>query len=352
MKYLLSILYIVFICLLANGQDAQFSQFFNTSGYNNAATAGVFNGNDRVVIAYRDQWSSIVDGGGFKTFMASYDHKIWFGSNTLTLGALVLRDQVASDQFSQTLAQFNIAYNLQLSGSKYQKNGFSQYLSAGFNAGLGQYNLKSRDVWFGNQYDIPNAVVDQSIDALESGVGETLSSGFYPDFGLGLMYYALMGKYNSVYAGASLQHVNNPNISLIDNGNAVQESKWSINAGGEIAINEEGLSIMPSVIYLRQGASTQIIGGTQLRYTQRSWNDVGLRLGLFTRLTDSSDGSQLEALIWTATLEFGATQIAFSYDTTLSNLNEVNRNRGAFELNLIYKNASKDRRVSIDCPRF
>ena len=54
-----------------SGQDIHFSQFNNTPLIINPALTGVFNGNHRVFLNYKDQWRSI--GAPYKTYAISYD---------------------------------------------------------------------------------------------------------------------------------------------------------------------------------------------------------------------------------------------------------------------------------------
>ena len=57
--------------IVISGQDIHFSQFNNTPLIINPALTGVFNGNHRVFLNYKDHWGSM--GAPYKTYAISYD---------------------------------------------------------------------------------------------------------------------------------------------------------------------------------------------------------------------------------------------------------------------------------------
>jgi hypothetical protein len=101
-KYLLLLSLLLFH--FCEAQDFTFSQFFEQPLLRNPALAGVFKGDIRVSMAYRDQWGSI--SVPFRTTSLSVEHKIPLGEHddVLTIGTqmTIKKNTVfTGNQFSQ-----------------------------------------------------------------------------------------------------------------------------------------------------------------------------------------------------------------------------------------------------------
>ncbi len=59
----------------SNAQDPRFSQFFSAPQLLNPALTGVFDGEYRVNINYRNQWNSILDKSGFTGYSAGSGYR-------------------------------------------------------------------------------------------------------------------------------------------------------------------------------------------------------------------------------------------------------------------------------------
>ena len=55
-------------------QDVHFSQFYQTPLFVNPALTGAFSGNQRLILNYKDQWTSF--GSPFKTYAFQFDASI------------------------------------------------------------------------------------------------------------------------------------------------------------------------------------------------------------------------------------------------------------------------------------
>src|SRR5215467_6575049 len=94
-KYYLFI-FLVFIQLGMNAQDVHFSQFFETPLLRNPALAGIFTGQYRLQMVYRDQWRSVTDG--YKTGSLNGECKLPIGkaNDFVTVGGQVLYDKAGT----------------------------------------------------------------------------------------------------------------------------------------------------------------------------------------------------------------------------------------------------------------
>ena len=343
-------LYIILFVLIGfklSAQDPHFSQYYFTPLEINPALSGVFEGKYGAGTSYRDQWSSLQGTNSFRTLRASADIKWAMGRNDfLAFGITLLGDEVGESNFRQTLGHMTVSYVMKLSEKKYGTG--SQYLSGGIKVGAGMNTADWSNLWFGRQYDVANESINTGASNGESF--DDLNTGTYPDVGVGLFWYAITSKNSSIYAGLSMDHINKPLISLTNSNTALYQ-KWSFNVGGEIGLNSE-TSLIPSLLYLRQGPSRQINMGTQVRFSKRSWGDVALRLGLFGRYANTFDGSHLDAIILTSTWEMGRFDLGLSYDVTTSNLQTFNSRKGAFEISLTYVNENFERKLKVTCPKF
>src|SRR6478609_3369577 len=95
-KYGVVWMFTVLLYLNGKGQDIHFSQFFETPLLRNPALAGIFTGDYRIQMAYRDQWRSVTDG--YKTGSLNGEYKIPIGKadDFITVGGQVLFDRAGS----------------------------------------------------------------------------------------------------------------------------------------------------------------------------------------------------------------------------------------------------------------
>src|SRR6476619_1518574 len=117
--------------LMAQAQDLHFSQFFNSPLTTNPANTGFIpDGDYRLGINYRDQWSTIMsvpyttmsDFGDVKLMKNRFENG-WIG-----LGGVILRDVAGSGNLTSTKLYGSVAYH--------QLLGYSSLLSLGFNVGM------------------------------------------------------------------------------------------------------------------------------------------------------------------------------------------------------------------------
>src|SRR5688500_9716422 len=172
------------ICLLATvavytttapAQDLHFSQFFNSPLTTNPANTGFIpDGDYRLGVNYRNQWSSIMTVP-YKTMSSFCDiqggkermEKGWQG-----LGAFILKDVAVSGNLTSTKIYGSIAYH--------QLLGNSSLLSLGFNTGYANKQINVTNLKFPDQFDgkffdnkLPTNVMltDNNIGYLDVQVG-------------------------------------------------------------------------------------------------------------------------------------------------------------------------------------
>ena len=83
-------------------QDIHFSQFFETPLLRNPSLAGIFTGDYRVQMVYRDQWGSVTDGYRTGSLNGEYKLPIGKADDFLTLGGQILFDRAGTAALTQT----------------------------------------------------------------------------------------------------------------------------------------------------------------------------------------------------------------------------------------------------------
>lgn len=329
-------------------QDAHLSQFYAAPQLSNPALTGVFKGSLRGIINYREQWSNIFANIPFRTLCASADYRLNTNEDDyIGMGINTLYHEAGSSQFIKTTAGISLSYLKQLSGNRSGTE--NQYLVGGAQLGFGNYKINNNNLWFSEQYDLINEKVNTNLSNGETNIGN-LNSNLFLDFNAGLIWYAIFSEQANLYFGGSIHHINNPNISLTKNYEPLYR-RYSINLGGEFGISDE-LSLLPSAILMKQSTAMQFLIGASIRYSNHDWDEMAMRFGISSRITNKLDSKlHQDALIFSTLLELNKINIGISYDINTSNLISATNSRGAFELSLQYIHPEY-KKQSVYCPKF
>ena len=345
------IISLLFYCSSLIAQDARFSQFYAAPHQLNPAFAATFEGSMRFQVNYRDQWSSLVGNSSFRTYVVGADWKQAIASgDEWSLGVHALRDdRVGSGDWTRQQGFLNAAYVKTLSRGYYEDEG--QYVTVGAQLGAGQQEVDGAALWFSQQYDQEIGRPNRGLDNGEGGlVDGRLQSDLYLDFNAGLMWYGLWGDGWSTYAGAALYHLNQPNTAVLPGVNESLARRWSLQVGAEMPLNKI-LSLLPSIAWMRQQEMHSLMMGGQLRYSHFDWRELAMRIGLWWhRSARLEEEQRADAMVVSALLEWERWQLGISYDVNVSELQVASDSRGAFELSMQYRLASKER-YSVRCPR-
>ncbi len=348
MKYIFTILFFSFLVIqISKAQDPRFAQFYASPLQLNPAMTGVYEGQFRFIANYREQYNSLLGNQPFRTISAGFDmrHQVNRG-NYAGFGVTVLRDAAGLSNFSRQTGALSASFMKQLGGGRYSHN--DQYLIAGAQIGFGQQGLDWNKLWFSNQYDTDNGVINVDNPTGENFV--TDNSKMYLDFNAGILWYALFEENRSIYFGGAFHHLNSPNVSFLEQSSEIPR-RWVVHGGGEIPFTKE-LSLLPAVAVMAQNKSMSTTAGANFRFTNREWRELALRAGAWAHVVNQLEsGFALDAITATAILELERWNLGFSYDITASKLTTANNGRGAFEMSLIYTHPAKSR-ARVNCPNF
>jgi type IX secretion system PorP/SprF family membrane protein len=329
-------------------QDMQFSQFYASPMNLNPAMTGVFEGDFRAVVNYREQYNSILDIHPFRTISAGFEKRFRIvNSDYLSVGVTAMQDQSGVAGYGQYRGSLGTSYMKQVGGSKYSTQ--SQYLIAGAQVGFGQNRIDPTRLWFSAQFDQPTVSINTTIDNQEANL--TPSTDIFLDFNAGLMWYARLDENKSVYVGGALNHIAPAQITLYEQGpGETLYMRLTGHAGAEIPLNRE-LSILPAILVMSQGPSFQTNFGLNFRYSNHDWREVAIRAGLWNRISKTIDGGHTDALIFSTILELERINLGLSYDVNTSSLKTASQSRGSIEVSLIYVQPSKTK-YKVNCPKF
>ncbi|MEI9946116.1 MAG: PorP/SprF family type IX secretion system membrane protein [Chitinophagaceae bacterium] len=323
---------------LLNAQDLHFSQFMNSPLLTNPANTGFIpDGDYRLGINYRTQWSSIM-AVPYKTMSAYGDVQVLQNENDgwVGIGGLILRDVAGSGNLTSTRIYGSVAYHQMLN--------LGSLLSLGFNVGWANKQINVSNLKFPDQFDGKFFDSHQPTSAIlpDNNIS-------YVDIQAGMNYAYFPNSNTYINVGFSTHHINRPRESFfeqepgIDNRIPMRHTAF---INGSFKINDQ-LIINPNAYYSLQAKSSEIVAGLNAHYNLSGDGENILVGGLYYR--------HKEAVIPMIGLGYKDYMFTFTYDATISTLKNYNNSRGAFEFSLvkqgIFDNYRGNRRESM-CPSF
>ncbi|MBN4049652.1 PorP/SprF family type IX secretion system membrane protein [Bacteroidales bacterium AH-315-N07] len=320
-------LYVIIITLIQHSifniqhlhcQDFHFSQYFHSPINLNPALTGHFEGNYRIILNHRNQWSSITVP--FLTSSISVDtkfYKDWLQGGALGVGLMLFNDKTGDAGLTHNKMMLSLNYFKLLD---YEGN---HAIALGFQGGFFQKGLDQSKLLFGNQF--VDADFDRSLPTGENIAGYKILK---PDFQTGVLYKLNKPDHHYINGGISFFHLTSPDESLI--GNEDRLSLRSVLHGEAKFKIAEKTFLGPNLLLMYQNGAREINIGATLDIAPKegpSYNSK-LILGTYYRVFD--------ALILMTGLEYENWLFAFSYDVNVSSLRVASNFKGGFEISIIY----------------
>lgn len=299
-------------------QDLHFSQFFNSPLTTNPANTGFIpDGDYRLGINYRNQWSSIMTVP-YKTMSAFGDVQVGknkFENGWIGLGGVILKDVAGSGSLSSTKVYGSVAYHQML--------GYSSLLSLGFNVGYANKQINTASLKFPDQFD--GRFFDNK---LPTAVMLDRNNISYLDMQVGMNYAYFPTDKIYVNGGFSAHHVNKPRESFFTSSDLSDKVpvRYIGFLNGSFKVSNQVI-VNPNIYYTMQAKSQEIVGGVNAHYDLSGDGSYQLIGGLYYR--------HKEAIIPMVGLGWRDYTFMFSYDATMSSLKNYNNSRGAFEFSLV-----------------
>lgn len=315
-------------------QDPHFSQFFASPLTLNPAFTGKFDGQLRLAANHRDQWPSIPKA--YVTTSASVDFSILKNripdGDVFGIGIAGLSDQSADAALKLNYGSVALSYHKSL-----DENGYNT-IGAGFQATYSSAILDFSKLTFEDQLT-QNGFTGTTSETLNNGSNQN-----YVDINAGLLYSGSSNGTNNYYLGASVYHINRPNLSFIDKVWNLSP-RFTIHGGGSFPVTES-LSVNTSAIYQVQNKANEILIGAALSASLNGdrENPSAVYVGSWIRFND--------AIIPYVGIEIGGLRIGASYDINTSSLKAATLSRGGSEFSLIYIKKTSQNGGGIPCPKF
>ena len=315
-------------------QDVHFSQFSMTPLLLNPALTGVYDGDHRAFLNYKNQWKGMgANGAAFNTAMVSYDAGLFkkrWKKGYLGAGFDAYKD-VAGD-----LKLGTTRLNLSLAGVVYIND--KQLLSGGLQAGYVQKSISTGAMQWDSQYDEGPGTYNSSLPSNDIVSIPAIS---YGDFSAGLSWN--FGKKQSSMAandelkinfGLAALNVNSPKQNFLATGNKDELYKrFVVHGASRIGLKNTSFALMPNAILFLQGPSYEVDMGLLVRWSIKNMSrytgfvqGMALSAGAHYRLND--------AVIPMVLFEFSNYAIGLSYDVNTSSLIQGTHGRGGFEISL------------------
>jgi type IX secretion system PorP/SprF family membrane protein len=246
--------------LYSIAQDVHFSQYYETPLIINPASAGFYDGRQRAVLNYKNQWQGMPNP--FVTMAASFDMPL-FESNKrnahLGMGINAYRDQAGDAKFGTT------QINLSVSGIVKLNN--NNKISLGIQGGGAQRSADFSKLEWGNQFNgngFNTSIASNEINTLNSFLYGDLSAGIFYEFSNIENSFAGKDifKFN---IGLSGFHLNKPNLRYYNGSNDRLHPRYVIHSSLRYDIPESKLSIVPMAMYAKQGPSSELLASMLFR---------------------------------------------------------------------------------------
>lgn len=323
-------------------QDIHFSQFYQAPLQVNPSLTGVFNGDVRACVNYKDQWGSINKNAGsyittssnstatFRTYGFAFDaglfKKKWQNSY-LGAGLFVYSDKAGDAKMGTTKADISLSSILLVAEG--------HMVTMGIQGGYGQRNVdvNNPNLRWESQYQ--NETYNKNLASGETVAYEPFG---FADFSLGASWNygsdeSAIFKNNKfrANAGVAYHHLNRPKqqFNMAEKLNA----KMVAHGGLYLGMSNSNMALLPSVIYFQQGNLRETNFGALIRYTLVEsskytgiMKESALYLGGYYRLGD--------AFIPSMMIDFSNFNLGLTYDINVSKLKTATNAKGGLEISL------------------
>jgi type IX secretion system PorP/SprF family membrane protein len=327
-------LIIILLPIILFGQDIHFSQYYFSPVNLNPANTGNFEGEYRLNANQRTQWKSVTTP--YSTFALAADANNFLSKKNVGVSLGIMND-VAGDSKLNTL-QFTIggSYKINL------KNDSSQTITVGIQTGYTQKKINFNNLSFDNQFDgflyNPQLSINENF---------TTNKKSYANANIGAVYKKEISYRKNIQVGISLHNVNKPQQSFNSDKNVRLDNRVTLYTSAEIYLKEKW-DLLPSFLFMDQGAHTEIILGAMAKHILNNNTPFNRAIyaGYYGRVKDA--GYILGAI------DYDAWKVGLSYDINFSKLENASRNRGGFEISVIYILQNLKNKIALHklCPNF
>jgi type IX secretion system PorP/SprF family membrane protein len=317
MKFKISTLIIIScLYLRVNAQDPIFTQYFLVPETLNPGFSG-FEDSSYLGIIHRTQWPSLdlrVD-----TEYAFFN--TWI-ENVGGIGVSILNQHENSTNYNHLQGNINFAYHVKLANDWY----FRPALEVGF--GMKSFNFSG--LVLGDQININSGTINSSsVDIYALNANRNIG---FVDFTTGFVFDKKNTRNDTdLWLGASIKHLNKPNISFVENGNVPLDIFYSFHANYKFPYLDNN-DMQLSANYMQQGEFNRLDIGATIKLEKLMLG----ALAVTNPAKNSSNSHLLTSINAFIGLEFEQLRFGFSYDMNTSG---IGRTDGVYELSITYLTA-------------
>lgn len=325
----ISVIISLFFNLESEAQDPVFSQYYNAPVYLNPALIGDVE-DIMVNFNYRSQWRSLHDP--YSTAQASFIYPFYRDINKGAAGQLggmgfsIFNDVAGNNrEFRTTGASASFAYNLPLNSEN--------FISFGLQAQVINSRIDPEGLQWGQQYTpgIGHDPGDLPVEYqnFENNTAFSITPGAF------WRYYNrnTTGFIHTAYSGVAVNHVNHPDISIIEDQSNRLPLVYKYHGGVVFSVSQK-VNLSANILTLFQDTRNQSNVGAFVSYlltdqSQGLFANSIVRFGGWHRWNDS--------FILSTEFVTNKFQLGFSYDWNVTNLNRFQSGVGAYELSLGFR---------------
>ena len=331
-------------------QDIHLSHIHASPTLLNPALTGLFaEGDMRFIVNAKTQWQTVTNA--YKTVAGSMDMKLFNTRDRSIVGGGI---QIYADKAGDLgLSKVSIGFNLSTLKSLDRRG--NSYIGFGIRTAYVTYGIDFTKMEGGDiEPIIQNGDVPNSFNFWDVTAGLTWAYTFDP--------------FSSIYIGASVFHLNQPNTSFL---NRAEEGgissglyeyeklyrKVVIHGGGNVRLAKY-ITALPSFIFMDQGPHREINAGTFIKFMKSASfkkSENSFYIGAWFRWYAENDLVGTDAFIAAIRADIKNTFFTFSFDVNVSTLSRASYGLGGPEISVIHiiglpHNRHRSRKVK--CPIF
>ncbi len=314
--YLVVCFIVIVFSVRINAQDLHYSQFYNSPLNLNPATVGIFNGDKRFSLSFRDQWRFVPVP--WTTFSLAYDFKKYLADDKhfIGLGGNLNYDRQGDSKLTLTGINLGASYNRSLNASSIISGG----LMLGYNTrAFNSDKLTWDKQWNGIVFD-PNSSSGELSNVRRISLFEVAA---------GVNYRWQKSERTKVDVGIGAYHVNQPSATFSSNSENLP-THFTFSAIGNMRLSNQ-IDIQLSALNQKQEKYNETVVGGLFKFyiNQKRGKETQIHAGIGYRTSGS--------LIPTFALQFNEWYASFSYDLDSNQFNSTtSSNRGGPEFHVRY----------------
>ncbi|GAA4898313.1 hypothetical protein GCM10023311_23990 [Flaviramulus aquimarinus] len=314
MKFKIATLILIsYFSIKVHAQDPIFSQYFLVPETLNPGFSG-FEDASYFGLIHRTQWPSLdlrVD-----TEYAFYNSWI---EDVGGIGFSILNQHENNTNYNHLQGNINFAYHVRLANDWY----FRPAVEVGF----GAKSFNFGNLVLSDQININSGTINPS-SSDPFAINANRKINFF-DFTAGFVFDKKNTRNDTdLWLGASIKHLNKPNISFVENGNVPLDIFYSLHANYKFPYFDYNDMII-SANYMQQGEYNRLDIGATIKLEK-------LMLGAMAVTNPAKNNSNshlLTSINAFVGLEFEQLRFGFSYDV---NTTDIGRTDGVYELSITY----------------